>query len=237
MRICCNLSVEYLKKVVNPITKNKFSCVWLSAGLVIGQSAYTAEADCKPLPDVEGDVLVALVSSSGANALLQINFADDEVCTSQSRSVDFDIATSVNFHVNADLDELAVQGVVEGHETWLRVDSEYSGELLLDRATAEGLDLTAAEFLGDNSQLEAADFFIEYVDSFEIGEFALRNVETNIPLLEVPYDHYIDRDSKLEMSAPEAAFLTVGSIGAAVLEELVITLDIANQQMTMTEAK
>ena len=215
---------------------NKFLYVWLSAGLVIGQLAYTAEGDCKPLPDVEGDVLVALVSSD-ANALLQINFANDEVCTSQSRSPDFDSATSVNFHVNVDLDEIAVQGVVEGYETWLRIDTEYSGELLLDRATAEGLDLTAAEFLVDNSQLEAAEFFIEYVGSFEIGEIALRNVETNIPLLEVPYDHYVDRDTKPEMSAPEAAFLTVGSIGAAVLEELVITLDIANQQMTMTEAK
>jgi hypothetical protein len=75
------------------------------------------------------------------------------------------------------------------------------------------------------------------VDSFEIGEFALRNVETNIPLLEVPYDHYIDRDSKLEMSAPGAAFLTVGSIGSAMLEELIITLDIVNHQMTMTEAR
>ena len=215
---------------------NKFSCVWLSAGLVISQLAYAAEGDCKPLPDVEGDIIVALVSSD-ANALLHINFADEEVCTFQRRLPDFDIATFVNFHVNVDLDELAVQGVVEGYETWLRVDSEYSGELLLDRATAEGLDLTAAEFLGDNSQLEAADFFIEYVSTFEIGEITLRNVETNIPLLEVPYDHYVDRGSKPEMSAPEAAFLTVGSIGAAVLEELVITLDIANQQMTMTEAR
>jgi len=216
---------------------NKFSCLWLSAGLVIGQLAYAADGDCRPLPDAEGDVLVALVAGSDANALLQINFADDEVCSSQSRSHDFDSATSVNFHVNADLDEFSVQGVVESHETWLRVDSEYSGELLLDRATAEGLDLTAAEFLGDNSQLESADFFIEYVGSFEIGEIALRNVETNIPLLEVPYDHYLDRGPKPDMSAPEAAFLTVGSIGAAVLVELVITLDIANQQMTMTEAK
>ena len=62
--ICCNLCVEYLKqRVVKPITMNKFLYVWLSAGLVIGQLAYTAEGDCKPLPDVEGDVLVALVSA------------------------------------------------------------------------------------------------------------------------------------------------------------------------------
>ena len=216
---------------------NKLSGLWLSAGLAIGQLAYAAEGDCQPLPDVEGDVLVALISGSDANALLHINFADDEVCTSQSGALKFDITSSINFHVSADLDELAVQGVVEGFETWLRVDSKYSGELLLDRATAEGLDLTAAEFLGDNSQLEAADFFIEYVGTFEIGEIALRNVETNIPLLEAPYDHYIDRDSKPEMPAPEVEFLTVGSIGAAILEELVITLDIANHQMTMTEAR
>ena len=216
---------------------NKLSGLWLSAGLAIGQLVYAAEGDCQPLPDAEGDVLVALISGSDANALLHIYFSDDEVCTSQSGALKFDITSSINFHVSADLDELAVQGVVEGFETWLRVDSKYSGELLLDRATAEGLDLTAAEFLGDNSQLEAADFFIEYVGTFEIGEIALRNVETNIPLLEVPYDHYIDRDSKPEMPAPEVAFLTVGSIGAAILEELVITLDIANHQMTMTEAR
>jgi hypothetical protein len=216
---------------------NKLSGLWLSAGLAIGQLVYAAEGDCQPLPDAEGDVLVALISGSDANALLHIYFADDEVCTSQSGALKFDITSSINFHVSADLDELGVQGVVEGFETWLRVDSKYSGELLLDRATAEGLDLTAAEFLGDNSQLEAADFFIEYVGTFEIGEIALRNVETNIPLLEAPYDHYIDRDSKPEMPAPEVEFLTVGSIGAAILEELVITLDIANHQMTMTEAR
>jgi len=39
------------------------------------------------------------------------------------------------------------------------------------------------------------------------------------------------------MSAPGAAFLTAGSIGSAMLEELIITLDIVNHRMTMTEAR
>jgi len=55
-------------------------------------------------------------------------------------------------------------------------------------------------------------------------------------LLEVPYDHYADRGPRPEMSTAEAEFLTVGSIGEEILEEVIITLDIANQKIYMTEA-
>ena len=218
------------------ILMGKVSLILLSFGLALGQLAYAAEVDCQPLSSVEGEDLVALVSGADADAVLQVNLDEGEVCTLPGGSLDLDEATAATFHVSAALDELAIEAKVEGYETWLRVDSEYSGELLLDRATGEELGLTDAEFLGDNSQLEASDFFIEYVGSLEMSGIALRNVETNIPLLEVPYDHYADREPRPEMSAAEAEFLTVGSIGEEILEGLIITLDIANQRIYMTEA-
>ena len=208
----------------------------VSYSLVKLQMSYAAEGNCQPLPNGEGDVLVELLSAADANALLRVNFDDGEVCTVQSGSVALDEATVSNFHVSAALGEFVVEAAVEGYETWFRIDSAYSGELLLDRATGEELGLTEAEFLGDNSQLEAADFFIEYVDTLEIGGMVLRNVETNIPLLEVPYDHYIDRGSSSEMSPAEVEFLTVGTIGEEILEAVIITLDIANRRIYMTQA-
>lgn len=212
----------------------KISVLSLICGFALSQLAYAAEADCQPLSSVEGDGLVALILDAGTNALLQVNIDKGEVCTLQDDSLELDNAAP--FHVSAVLDEFAVQATVDGYQTWLRIDSDYSGELLLDRATAEELRLTDAEFLGDNSQLEASDFFIEYVGSLEVGGMALRNVETNIPHLEVPYNHYADRAPSPAVSAAEAEFLTVGSIGEEILEELIITLDIANQRIYMTEA-
>lgn len=222
---------------MNPISMKKISPLLFSFGLALGQLAHAAEDACQPLLGVEGDDLVALVSGAAASAVLQINLDEGQICTLPSGSLDLDDAAAASFHVSAVLDELAIQATVDGFETWLRVDSAYEGELLLDRATGENLGLTDAEFLGDNSQLEASDFFIEYVGSLEIGEMTLRNVETNIPLLEVPYNHYSDRASSLDMSAASAEFLTVGSIGEEILEELIITLDIANRRIYMTDAK
>ena len=214
----------------------KIAVLLLSCGLFLGQLTYAAAGECQPLSSVEGDGLVAVISAADMNAVLQVNFDDSEVCTLQSESLDFGEAAGVSFHNSVALDEFVVQASVDGYETWLRIDSEYNGELLLDRATGEDLGLTDAEFLGDNSQLEASDFFIEYVGSLEIGEFSLRNVETNIPLLEVPYDHYAGRGPIPENSVSEAEFLTIGSIGEEILEEVLITVDIVNQRIYMTEA-
>ena len=200
------------------------------------QMAYAAEGNCQPLPNGERDVFVELLSEADANALLQVNVDDGEVCVIKRGSIALNEATAANFSVSAALDELVVEAAVDGYETWLRIDSAYSGELLLDRATSEKLGLTDAEFIGDNSQLEASDFFIEYVGSLEIGGIRLRSVETNIPLLEVPYDHYADRGSSSEKSTIEAEFLTVGSIGEEILEATIIVLGVANQQIYMTQA-
>lgn len=215
----------------------KIPILLLSCSLALGQLASAVEGDCQPLSSVEGDDVVALILGAQASALLQINFDDSEVCTLRGQSLDLDDATSTRFHLSTALDELVIQASVDGYEAWLRVDTEYSGELLLDRATGEALGLTDAEFLGDNSQLEASDFFIEYVGSLEAGEMVLRNVETNIPLLEVPYDHYAGRGPKPQPSTLEAEFLSVGSIGEEILEELIITLDVANQTIYMTDAE
>lgn len=214
----------------------KLSPLLLSFGFTLGQLAYAAEKGCQPLPSVEGDDLVALVSGAAASAVLQVNFDEGQVCNLANGSLDLDDTTAATFHVSAVLDELAIQATLDGFETWLRVDSLYEGELLLDRATGEDLGLTDAEFLGDNSQLEASDFFIEYVGSLEMGGIARRNVETKVPSLETPYDHYATRCPRPEQSTPEAEHLTVGSVGEGILEETIITLDIANQRIYMTEA-
>lgn len=215
----------------------KISTLLFVCGFALEPLAYAAEGECQSLPSAAGDDLVALVMEADVDTLLQINFDEGEVCSFTRGSLDLDEASAASFYVSADLDELALQATVEAYETWLRIDGDYESELLLDRATSEGLDLTAAEFLGDNSQLEAADFFIEYVGLLEMAGMELRNVETNIPLLEMPYDHYKDRGPKPAMTTPEAEFLTVGSIGEEILEDLIITLDIANQRIYMTEAE
>ena len=213
----------------------KLAIPLLAFGLTLAQIAQGAQGDCQPLPSAEGDTLVELISRADADAVLQINLDDGQVCTLENESLNADSAAS--FQLSAALDELAIEATVEGFQTWLRVDTEYSGELLLDRATAEGLDLTAAEFLGDNSQLEASDFFVEFVGSLKLGETELRSVETDIPLLEVPYDHYANRGPKPALSAPEAEFLTVGSLGEAILEDVIITVDIAKQLIAVTDAE
>lgn len=209
----------------------KLSIPLIGFGLALAQAA---QGDCQPLPNAEGDTLVELISRANANAILQINFDDGQVCTLENESLDADGV--VSFHVSAALDELAIQATVEGFQTWLRVDTDYRGELLLDRDAAEGLDLTAAEFLGDNSQLEASDFFVEFVGLLELGAMKLRNVETDIPLLEVPYDHYANRGPRPGLSEPEAEFLTVGSLGEAILEDVIITVDIAKRRIAVTNA-
>lgn len=56
---------------------------------------------------------------------------------------------------------------------------------------------------------------------------ALHNVETNIPLLAVPYNHYANRDSRSETSALEGEFPMVGLVGEEILEEFIIALYVA----------
>ncbi|MBT6481289.1 MAG: hypothetical protein HN872_03440 [Gammaproteobacteria bacterium] len=214
----------------------KLFLVLISCGLSLGQTVYSAEISCSSLFDAEGDMLVALQREIGENELLQIDIDSEEVCTLERSSVDLKAQTSTAFHVNSELSELAIAANVEGLDTWLRVDSGYREVMLLDRVTSESLGLTDAEFLGDNSLLEASDFFIEYV-SIELGALKLRSVETNIPHLEVPYDHYAGRGEMLTTSNPESEFLTVGTIGEALLEDFIITLDTVNKRMYMTEAE
>jgi len=215
----------------------KSAVIIFGYGLLLGQFAYSAESDCRPISPVQGDDLVALLVDSESNALLQINVDEGEVCILQGGAPNLEEANSVPLHISSVLDELAIQATVDGLDAWLRIDAELDGELLLDRKTAEGLDLTAAEFLGDNSQLEASDFFIEFVGALEIGQLRLRNVEANIPLLEVPYDHYEGRGNLPESSSAEVGFLTVGSLGEALLEEFILTVDKAKQRVYFTEVK
>jgi hypothetical protein len=214
----------------------KLSVLLLCYGLMQGQLVYSAQGECRQIVDAEGDNLVALLLDAPENALLHIVFDEELVCAVEDGSHDLAAATAISFHVDADLDELVVQATVDGYEGWLRIDTDYPGELLLDRKTSEGLGLTDAEFLGDNSQLEASDFFVEFVGRLEIGDKSLRNVETNIPLLEFPYNHYAGRATQAELSESALEYLSIGSIGEELLVDWVMTIDKANQQVYIAEA-
>ena len=189
------------------------------------------------MPSLGGVALAALVSSAETDQLLQINFAEGQVCHITGDAFEASVDSAASYHVNETLGELVVQATVEGYETWLRVDGDYDGELLLDRATAEELDLTSAEFLGDNSQLEASEFFVEFVGSLEVAALSLRNVETEIPALDSSYDHYSARGPVPDAATVEAEFLAAGSLGGEILEDLVITLDIANQLLYVSDTR
>ncbi|MEX0963894.1 MAG: hypothetical protein WDZ52_07640 [Pseudohongiellaceae bacterium] len=216
---------------------NKFSIVLIGCSLAISQLVSSAQAQCENLPSSESDVLLSLRSAVNENNLLQVNFDEGVFCLVARDAVDLEQLASSAVHVNPDLDEIAVQSAVDGFETWLRIDSKYEDALVLDRKTSEDLGLTDAEFLGDNSLLEASNFFIEYVASLEIGDYQLRDIEANIPHLKVPYDQYQGRGPKPALSDPEAEHLTVGTIGEAVLEDLIITLDFTNNRIYMTAAR
>ncbi len=198
--------------------------------------AQAAEAGCQALTSAQDDMLVALASQTSDDQLLQVSFEDGTYCIIEREGIDLDDIAGSALHLNSSLDEIAVLATLDGVDAWLRVDYLFSGAMILDRATGEELGLTDAEFLGDNSLLEASDFFIEYVYSFEIGEFEIDDVEVNIPRLDAAYDHYADRDPRPAMTDPEAEFLTVGSIGEALLEKLSMTFDFANEKIYATEA-
>ncbi len=215
----------------------KFSILCLGCSLALSQFALGAQGDCQSLPSIGGVALAALVSGAQADQLLQINFGQGQVCHITSDAFEAGADSAASYHVNEALGELVVAATVEGYAAWLRVDGDYAGELLLDRATAEDLDLTSAEFLGDNSQLEASEFFVEFVGSLEIAALSLRNVETEIPALDSSYDHYAARGPKPDASTVEAGFLASGSLGDELLEDLVITLDIENQLLYVSDTR
>ncbi|PCJ24641.1 MAG: hypothetical protein COA96_08945 [SAR86 cluster bacterium] len=209
--------------------------ILLLSSLILCPAAFAVDSNCSSFADNEssGDFLIALVSSASNDSLLQVDFDNEEICTLDRDRAASDISDQAvaEFHINASQDEFAVKATVEDFSTWLRIDTEYSEELLLDRKTGEGLGLTEAEFQGDNSQLEGQDFFTEFVDTFLIGSFEPRSVEASIPHFGVSYEHYQGRGELPVMPDAAAEFLTVGTIGQKVLERLIITLDVAESKM------
>jgi len=205
--------------------------------LMFAQAVQAAEENCQSIPNVAGDLLVALVASAPSDSLLQLNLDENEVCTLDRTSADLNGQASTSFQINSTLDEFAAQATVEDFDTWLRIDPRYSEELLIQRSTAEGLGLTEAEFLGDNSLLEASDFFVEYVGSLGIGSYKLRNVEAHIPHFEVTFDHYQGRGPMPEMPDEAVEFVTVGTIGEGILKDLLITLDLLERRMYLSSSR
>lgn len=199
--------------------------------------ATAADADCSPLPDYEdapSDVLVALRGQLGSDELLQIDFDEAQYCILQRADGELD-GVAAAMRVDTNLDELTVLASIDGVDVWLRIDNAFPDEVVLDRATGESLGLTDAEFLGDNSLLEASDFFVEFVDAIEIGDFVIRDAEANIPRLDAPYDHYAGRASAEAVAQADSR--SVGSIGETLLEQLVLTLDFDNNRVYAADAR
>jgi len=212
----------------------------LSCILSLAGTAHAAEAQCGSFSDEsddQGDILLALQSEGNDDRLLQVDFEEASYCFLQHETSSLEGQASAAIHVNTALDELAIQATIEGVDIWLRIDGEFSDLMLLDRDTSDGLGLLDAEFLGDNSLLEASDFFVEYLDSLALGEFEIPDVEVNIPRLDAAYDHYAGRGSLPSETELEAEFITVGSIGEALLEGLLMTFDFADNRVYMTQAR
>ena len=169
--------------------------------------------------------------------LLQLDFEEASYCIIERESSALDGQASARLHVNTNLDEIAILATLDGVDAWLRVDYLFSDAMILDRATGEELGLTDAEFLGDNSLLEASDFFVEYMYSLELGGYEIEDVEVSIPRLDAPYDHYAGRATNAAMTDPEAEIRTVGSIGEAMLKGLLMTFDFSNKKIYTTEAR
>lgn len=203
-----------------------------ATSLILCALSASVSAQCESLPAGDSDALVALQSASDGNALLQIDFDEGTVCRLARDGADIDQQAGAAMRVNVDQDELAVQASIDGSTIWLRLDSKSGPGLILDRATSEDLGLTDAEFLGDNSLLEASDFFIEFTDSVEIGGYEMRDVEVSVPRLDIPYDHYAGRGTE-----PDAEVRTVGVIGEELLEDLRLTLDFSNNRIHVTDAR
>jgi hypothetical protein len=166
-----------------------------------------------------------------------LNLGDNEICTLNRTSTDLSGHASKSLQINSTLDGFAAQATVEDFDTWWRIDSSYSEELLVQRSTAEALGLTDVEFLGDNSLLEASDFFVEYVGSLGIGSYELRNVEADIPHFKVTFDHYQDKGPMPEMSDEAVKFITVGTIGEGILKDLLLTLDLLESKMYLSSSR
>lgn len=208
--------------------------------LSLGQLAYGAQAECVELPSdegIDGDIILSLKPQLSDGQLLQVDFDEAMYCIVERDSAELDGQASTAMHVNTDLDELAISAAIDGVAIWLRVDNSFSDAMVLDRNTSEGFGLTEAEFLGDNSLLEASDFFVEFLDSVEFGEFVIDDVEVNIPRLDAPYDHYSGRGPLPTMTDPNVGFLTVGSVGEELLEDLLMTFDFSNNRIYTMQAR
>ncbi len=240
-RFCCSLYLRNKKlRVLRTSAMKNILVVLTGCILLLGQVAYAAQGDCLTLPtddDMQGDILVALASQTDDSELLQIDFEEALFCIIDRNSSDLDGQASTAMYLNSSLDELAIYATIDGLDAWLRVDFLFSDAMVLDRVTSEELGLTEAEFLGDNSLLEASDFFVEFMNSLKIGEFEMADVEVNVPRLDAPYDHYAGREPRPDMPEPNAEFLTVGSIGEVVLEGLLMTFDFANDRIYTTQAR
>lgn len=209
------------------------SCICYTAAI-----AAAADANCRPLPDYEdasGDVLVALQGQLASGELLQIDFDAAQYCILQRADGELDGVAGAALRVDTGLDELAVLASIDGVDLWLRIDNAFPDEIVLNRATGESLGLTDAEFLGDNSLLEASDFFVEFVDVIEVGDFVISDAEASIPRLDASYDHYAGRASA--QAVAQADSLSVGSIGETVLEQLVLTIDFENNRVYAADAR
>lgn len=155
---------------------------------------------------------------SGAEIIV-IDFPKSQICV-----LDKSEAGPANggLVVNSELDELAIAASIDGsYDVLLRLDLNFESELLIERVIGEDIGLTEMEFLSDNSGVGAEDFFAEEIGFLDVGGTELDGLFAEVPRYGISYNHYEGVDD----TALGDTETTRGSLGLAVLRDIVLTID------------
>lgn len=212
------------------IRLSKFAALALSFLLI--DNVLGAENDCQSFRIQGSSLLIegsdtTLVSGSLASLstgvrgdeIVVIDFPKSQICVLHKSEVG---PINGGLVVNSELDELAIAASIDGnYDVLLRLDLNLESELLIERVIGEDIGLTEMEFLSDNSGVGAEDFFAEEIGFLEVGGTELEGLFAEVPRYGISYNHYEGADG----TAFGDAEATRGSLGLAVLRDIVLTID------------
>ncbi|MFT4887406.1 MAG: hypothetical protein ACJAS2_001125 [Pseudohongiellaceae bacterium] len=175
---------------------------------------------------VEGDnsilksgSLASLGAEISRGEIVVIDFPKSEICVVAQGDPKI---TESALIVSTEIDELAIAASIDGsYDILLRLDLSFKSELLIERLIGEDIGLTDMEFLSDNSGVGAEDFFAEEIGFLEVGGTYLDGLFAEMPRYGISYDHYEGIDN----AGLDDANTTRGSLGLAVLSDMVLILD------------
>jgi hypothetical protein len=163
--------------------------------------------------------LASIALGVSAGEIVVVNFPKSEICVLDQSDAALSGGALV---VNSQIDELAIAASIDGsYDVLLRIDLNFESELLIDRRIGEDIGLTEMEFLSDNSGVGAEDFFAEEIGFLEVGGAELSGLFAEVPRYGISYNHY----QGLDDSGLADTDTTRGSIGLAVLRDIVLTID------------